>query len=315
MADSFLYTYDLAVRALAYTKFGDILGLDALDPDPVKAINKSVVLCPKRIAKRELAEKRTELFLEFINIYRASTALSWDRQRTVVAMRGLVIQRPDGKIETIKASPVDLNYNMWFWSNSLDKINLCSERYMRWAFENPKMTLTYNDIYTLTPDLIFSPVIDESAIEDIYETGKIWVFRMPLKVEAWLPKSGGLSEKIEKIRLTFYDKDQVTNYLDIVVEDSNQDTELEAALRMFRTNLYGISYVDKIAGLFYVEQDRAEDFTADKKFIVEDSTGNDGMYTTVHASYVESLNMTYIQVLESIPDETADGNICMVENN
>ena len=315
MASSFLYTYDIALRSLVYNRFGSILGIGELGPNPIDAINQGVVLCPKGIVLRYLAEKRTQLFLEFINIYRSSVSFSWARQRTVVSRRGYHALRPDGTTETIKADAVDLNYNMWFWSNSLDKVNLCAEKYLQWIQEVPKIVLTYNDVYNLNPDLIFEgPVVDESRIEELYRAGKVWTFRMPLKIEAWLPKSGGLVEKIEKIRVTFYEKDEVANYVDIVVEDSNQDTSLAEALRMFRANLYRIIGVDKINKTFVVACDRTADFEESAKIIVENTTKNNGMYTIVSAMYSESEVVTFVKVVESIPDETVEGNLYLQKN-
>lgn len=317
---SFLYSYDAALQQITYTRFGTILGINTLGPTQEAAINKGVILCPKAIAKREVAEKRTQIFLEFINIYRSSVNFSWERQRTVVARRGLHALRPDGVTETIRVDAIDLNYNLWFWSNSLDKINLCVEKYLQWQQDNPKISLTYDEVYMLTPDLIFGAVVDESNIEDMYSTGKVWTFRMPVKIEAWLPKSPEEAEKIiQKIRFTMYDKDEVESYTDIVVEDSNQDTALEEALRMLRTNLYGIIAADPVSKTFTVAADRTEDFNAEDsndiiKFIVENSTGNNGSYTMLSAVYSESENETIIYVQEAVSSEIADGNLFRATN-
>ena len=313
MADSFLYSYDVAIRTLAYTRFGSILGINTLGDTAADSINQGVVLCPKGIARRWVAEKRGKTFLDFINIYRTQVAFSWKRQRTIVARRGLYATI-DGNTQTLKANPVDLTYNMWFWSNSLDKINQCIEKYIQWQHDTPKVSLTYDDTYTLNPDLSFTPVIDESAIEDVFNIGKVWCFRMPLSVQGWIITSTTETGLIAKIRLTTYDKDNLESYTDIVVDGSNQDTELAAALRMFRANLYGIVDVDSTGKTFAVYEDQTADFTVGRQFIVENSTANNEMYTVVTSVYAEGTNLTTITVSETIVDETVDGNIYLPEN-
>jgi hypothetical protein len=253
------YSYDIAMRLLAYTKFGSILGINNLDPDQSEAINKGVIICPKRIAQRIVAEKRGETFLEFINVYPTKFAFSWDRNRTVVSRRGLRYTKTNGTMGTVQAHPIDIEYSMWFWSNSLDRVRRCMELYIQWQHTSPKISLTFDGEFTFNPDIKFSPVVDESEIEDLFNTGKIWVYRMTASLEGWLPVH--LDEdiaRIHKIRLTAYDNTLgQENYSEIAVEDGNQDTELAAAIKMLRANLYGITGVDHTAGTVVVDKDRS----------------------------------------------------------
>lgn len=315
MATAFTYTYDTGVRSLVYSRFGSILGITTLDPDPTQCVNKGVILCPKGIAQRYISEKRGKTFLEFINIHLANVVFDWKRQRTSVARTGLRYQKNDGSFGRVKADPITLTYNAWFWSNSLDKVRQCMEKYIQWQQETPKITLYYDNEFEFNPDLHFSGIADESHIEDLFNTGKIWVYRMPITVDGWLFKSGSISAQIQKIKLTTYDKDSVENYTEIAVADGNQDVELTAALKMFQFELYGIVDVNTSLKTFTVSKDRTLDFTAGEKFIVENSTANDEMYTVVSTAFSSEDDTTAITVLEVIPDSTVDGNIYKHEVN
>ena len=113
---SFTRSIDTALKVLLFDKFADILGIDK-SGTTAQNINKGVVQIPVEIAMRELAEKRGETFLEFINFWRVGTSPSMSRQRTPAARRGLYVANTDddksGTIH-IKAMPIDLNYNIWF---------------------------------------------------------------------------------------------------------------------------------------------------------------------------------------------------------
>lgn len=310
MAESFTYSYDVGIRALAYQRFGAILGIDQLGGTDAESINKGVVLCPKAIALRYVSEKRGQDYLEFINVHRRSISFSWPRNRTVVARRGLRYQLSDGTIATIKADAVDLDYDVWVWSQDLDKVNLCVEKYIQWQHETPQLQIVYESDFTLNPILQFSPVVDDSRIEDVFDTGKYWVFRIPIHVEGWLPKDPGQQiGRANKIRLTMYDKDSVTSYSEIITPGSDQNTALEAALRLFRASLYGIVEASPTAKTFSIYDDRASEFTAGNKIQVQDSTDNDEMYTVVSATYDSDNDLTVITVSETLVSSTADGDI------
>lgn len=314
MASSVTYAYDVAARALAYTRFGALLGIDQLGSTDTDRINRGVVLCPKSIAQRYVAEKRGETFLEFMNVYRRSVRFSWARNRTVVSRRGLRYQKSDGSIATIKADPIDLDYDVWVWSNDLDKINLCVEEYLRWQHETPKIEITYESEFVMDPILQFSSVVDDSAIESLYDAGKIWVFRMPIHIDGWLPKDAGEQVgRANKIQLTLYDMDSITNYSEIIVPGSNQNTELESALRLFRGLLYGIAAVDVDAKTFTVYDNRTGDFSVGDSMLVKDSTDNDEQYTIVSVSYDSEADRTILVVDESPVSSTADGYVYKVE--
>lgn len=305
--DSFSRSIDLALKTLLFSKFADVLGIDK-SGSTVQNINKGVVQCPQSIALREIAEKRGETFLEFINFWRMTTSPSWSRQRTPVARRGFYAATDDeDKTDTkhIKAMPVDLNYNVWFWSKDLDKVYQCIEEYVFWQQNDPNLILNYDNKYQLELDLHFGEIVDESSIEEKYTTGILFIYKLPIKIDGWIFK--GVSYKtIKKIIFTGYDKDDVTNCLEIVVEDTDQNTELEAALRMFRRNLYGILEIE-LPSTIVIPGNFADNFSVGDKIIWENSTSNDGIYTVVSATDVS--NNTKIVVAETIASSVANGDI------
>jgi len=243
------------------------------------------------------------------SVYRRSIGFSWKRQRTVLARRGLRYQRADGTIGNVKANAVDMDYDMWVWSNNLDKINLCVEKYIQWQHQTPKVSIVFDTDFVLNPNLQFSPVVDDSAIEDVFNTGKIWAFRMPLHIDGWLPETGTTVGQVYKIQLTLYDADEVADYSEIIVPGASQNTELEAALRMFRAKLFGIVEVSPTTKTFTVSDDRTDDFSVGSTFMVENSTDNDEMYTVVSTVYSIEEDQTVIEVAESLVSSVADGNI------
>jgi hypothetical protein len=310
---SFLQGYDIAMRSLVFDRFKSVFSWNDLADADADRVNLSVCICPKGIALREFSEKRTRDYLSVpaANVWRMGTAFSWARQRSVVARRGFNIQS-GSDIINVTANPMDLTYGVWFWSQKLELIYQAIERYTAWQHDNPKIEVTYNDIYTLDPEFHFAEVVDESDIEQIYSTGKYFVWRMPLVVDAWLLKAGDGSDIIiNKVRLTVYDKDDVTDYDSIVVEDSGQDVELEAALRLDRLSIYGITAVDLTENTVSVPNDRETDFSVGDRIRIVGSTSNDEMYTVSSdgAAYDEGSDVTAIYLVETLVDDTADGYI------
>lgn len=290
--------YDLAVKALLYNRFKTILGIDTL------AQKYGIVQAPSEIALREMAERRGENFLDFISVYRGPFGPSWKRQRTSLARRGVWLDQNTH----VKAQPIDISYDVWFWSKDADKLYEAIESYIFWQQEYPKITLTYLDTYEITPDLHFGDIVDESTYDEKYDMGVIFKFRMPIKIDGWILKSESVGV-IEKIQLTVYDKDELGggDYESIIVEDSSQDTEMEAALNFFRRHLYNISSVDIDGNYILIEGDWASDFTVGDNLIIQGSTDNNGLYTL---SAVElSGSYTKVTLTEDLTSTTADGVI------
>jgi hypothetical protein len=181
-ATSFIQVIDLALRSAIFNKYKDILGFDD--------VHKDVLLYPKGVALRVRSERVGEDVLEFANLWRISTEFDWNRQRSSVARNGILMKYTDSNskdaISTVKAIPLNFEYNVWYWSKDLDKLNQIAERYSFWWHQNPQLTLLVNDEYPLELNLHFGAVYDESTVEQMYDEGSYYVYRTPIRVEGWV---------------------------------------------------------------------------------------------------------------------------------
>lgn len=308
--DSLLYSYDLAIKTVLYNKFASILGIDTQSSSETANINLGVFQIPKAAAQRTAAEKRGQTFLEFISFWRIGAAFSWERNRTPVSRRGLQIGTGKDAIQ-VTAVPIDLRYDAWFWSKDVDKIYQIIEKYVFWQQNNPNVSILYNDAWTLEPDLHFGEIVDESTIDEKFATGITYVYRMPIRLDAWVFETEDISNVIYKIKLTLRDKGDLTNYEEIFLEDSDQDTEMEAALRFSREAMYNISEIDLEVNSIGILGSFASDFVADQKIKIVDSTDNDNIYTIVSKSYAAETDMTTVIVEETLVSATADGTVSL----
>lgn len=307
MSASFIKSYDDALKISLFAKFESFLDVFGA-VSTVDKINKSVIQIHKNVALRTISEKRGQDSLEFINFYREFSGPAWKRQRTPLARKGLIVPNVDGTPRRVTAQPIDLRYDVWYWTKDLDKAYQVMENYIMWQHETPVLSILYNDLYTLEPWLHFEEgILDESTVPEEYTKGRYFVFRMPLRLDAWVLKSVDNVGVVNKIAMTFYDKDYVVDYSSIIVEDSAQDVEMEETLRMENISLYGISDVDLINNVITIPDDRSDDFTAGETVFIEDSTGNDGSYTIYSLSVVAG--NTKIKFVESLVDVTIDGNL------
>ena len=310
MSASFIKSYDDTMKTLLYAKWHNKLEFGGASETSDK-INKSVIQIHKDVALRTISEKRGYDSLEFINFYRVGVSPSWERQRTPLARRGLIVPTADGLPRRVKAQPIDIRYNAWFWTKNLDKAYQIIEDYIMWQHETPTLEITYNDLYVLQPWLHFGEVIDESTIPVEYNKGRYFVYRMPIKLDAWVLRSNDDIGIINKIRMTLYDKDYVTDYSSIVVEDSSQDVELEQKLKMEEILMYGISDVDLINNTITIPDDRSGDFEIGETIFIMGSTNNDGSYVVFSVLIVDG--NTEIKLIEDLVDGTVDGDIRKVE--
>jgi len=288
--------YDVGLKALLYSRFGTILGIDGL---PMK---QGVIQCPDEIALREFAERRGENFLDFISFYRTTAAPSWSRQRSVLATRGVWLAEG----VNVKAQPIDIGYFATFWSKDLDKLYEAIEEYAFWQHDYPKINLEYGDgEYPIQPDLHFGDITDESTYYEKYETGTIFAFRMPIKIDGWVLKSSTGDAFVEKIRITVYDSDDVEDYTTIYVEDDSQDTELVAALKLLRRHIYDIKASDISEKSVTLSGDWVSEFTIGDTVFIQGSTSNNGVYTLVSATLSDE--DTILVFNEAISDAVGDG--------
>jgi len=239
---SFLKVIDEAFRSAIYAKFQDDMGFSSIE-------SNDVIFYPKEVAQRIIAEKRGVATVEFANVWRAGTNIDWSRQRTPVARRGLYGSYIDGEavsseisgtkigLFNAKAVPATLDYNIWFWSQDKDKLNSVTETYMFWKHVNPNLDVYYNDIYPLEFDLHFGEIVDESDIPSMIEIGKVFVIRVPVRIEGWV-FSTTTSRTIKKIIVTIYDEDDIKDVREWLTDATDEEKDL---LRLYQQ----ITYADE----------------------------------------------------------------------
>jgi hypothetical protein len=210
---SFIKTLDDSMKSLVFAKFGTYFGLSNAVQD--------IVFFPKEVQMRKIAEKRGSDTVEFIGLWRNGIKFDWSRNNSPVARRGLSLTYSDsGKSEilTAKAVPVQIDYDLWFWSRDLDKVMNAVESYLMWQFDNPNLILNYMSTYPLELDLNFGAVIDESPYSQIYESGTYYVSRMPIKLDGWI-FSSIMSKTVLEIILKIYLREGMSpNYVDTLVD-------------------------------------------------------------------------------------------------
>jgi len=306
---SFLKVIDIGLRSALFDKFDDILNL--------VSINRGVINYPTDIAFRMMSEKKGAMVSEFINMWRVKTAPSWERQRTPVARRGIRVAYTAGSDEmtaiTVKAMPVDLEYDVCFWTKNIDNLNLIAERYLFWQHSNPNLQLYYNDDYPIDLDFHFGELIDESNVSDMLDRGNHFRMRVPVRVDGWVFASSDI-KVIQKIELVLYDSQNLDEYRECLAEATDYyDADTEIALRLNEEHAFGILAVSIANSSFTINRTSASEFTAGTYLYVDDSTGNDGRYTIVSATDGE--DTTVVVVSETIEDETVDGNVSLKNIN
>jgi len=199
--DAFLTLLDQAMRVRIWNKFSTDMGITNMNTDSA--------IWTKGIALRKISEKRGKDNMEFFNIFRDTTAYSWRRNSTVAARRGFQFIDTSGSASLVVTVPVDLTYNVWFWSKDRNKLNTVSERFLFWQQQNPNLDLYLNGTYPLEIDLGFGEIVDESEIDAQYYKGEYFVIRCPIKLESWIFQSEADSDGIIKtIFLKGYDNSQ-----------------------------------------------------------------------------------------------------------
>lgn len=197
--DTFLKILDRGVATLVYNKFKDILGLSSE--------NESII-SPKEVALRIASERKGAVKLGLINVWRELTEFDWERQRTPVARRGIMVAYTDDNKTDIleyKAIPVTMRYSIWFWHREKDVINEVTETYLFWQQTNPNLELLIDDTYPLELDLhVGGEIVDESTFSEKFEMGTYFVVRCPLEMDAWIFETDTL-KTIHKIVLSLYE--------------------------------------------------------------------------------------------------------------
>jgi len=201
-ANSFITVLDLAVRDLIWTKFSDLMELTTKSTD--------MVFYPKEVAMRQIAERRGETTVDYINYWRTRTDPDLARMRTPVARRGIMVAYDDSDLKTnvvtMYAMPVDLSYNIWFWSKDQNKLNLVMERYLFWQQRNPNLNLSLDDVYPLQMDLHFGAAANESSVETMFNEGLYFCWKLVLKVDGWVFQEDA-QKTIHKVVLKIYNEE------------------------------------------------------------------------------------------------------------
>lgn len=293
---SFLQKFDLSLKLVLYERFKTFLHLERDDPEDISGnVDVGVIQAPKAVAQRWHAEKLGANSLDFINLWRTGIKFSWERQKTGVAQRGFFLADPNDQevVHHVKAAPVDIDYDMWIWSLDLNAIYWCIESYAFWQHENPQFSITFGDIFTIRPEIHFGRMVDESTVSEEFEKGVLFCYRFPISVEGWvLQDLGGSGPLVEKISTTMYDAN-ATGARFTVLGEPLDEPDLEAAIRISRTELYNISvYVSP--DVITLHKDYTTDFTVGEFIMVTESGDNDGKYEVVSASAVGG--QTLIQV-------------------
>jgi len=221
--NSFLSSIDWALKSKIYTQVKDILGLTN--------INNDGLIYPKDIALRKISEKRGRDVVEFFNMWRTSSRFDMSRQRSSVARRGITtayVEDTKTDVNIYKAVPMTLTYEVWFWTQSLDKKNQLEEWYAWWIHTDPNLDIYYNSVYPLEMDLHFGESVDEGTVPEEHTKGVYHVLRVPITIDAWVFK--GIEEKVIKhIMLAIYDEDVQSNFLayhEYNASESKQPDEL-----------------------------------------------------------------------------------------
>jgi len=181
---SFINTIDEAMKTLAFNKFKSYFEWGA---NPVQ--KNSIEFAPKSIAQRRLADKRSKVPMEFMSLWREPPRFDWARQRSPVTRRGISVAYESGGITdivTLKAAPATLDYSLYFWSESLDRLAQIAEAYLFWVHTTPGLVVYFGNTYILDLYTKFGELIDESPLDKAYEIGTYYVYKAPIKLDGWI---------------------------------------------------------------------------------------------------------------------------------
>jgi len=230
LANTFLKIIDEGVRAAIWSKFYSTMGFGELDE-----LRENIVLYPKSVAFRKISDMRERTRMEFMNLWRESTVLDRKRLTMPVARRGVPLVYTDdldgsgeagertGMIQ-VKAVPVTISYNLWFWSLDKDKLNDIAEECLFWEHNTPYVRLYFDEVYPVDLNVrITGEIFDESPLDDLYKRGTYYVSRVPIEVEGWV-FSGAEVKTIKTIYLKVYDRDEIEDAdINEFLGDPNED--------------------------------------------------------------------------------------------
>jgi len=223
--DSLITEIAFALRCYLYSKFKKIMSFDKL--------GNSVVIYPKAVAPRHIAEKRGQNYLEFINMWRLPVSMDWSRNQAGLGLRGVTIKSIDGDATVVKAVPATIVYDVWFWTLDLVVHDHIAAKLVSQIYEDPTLNLTYDETFPLKYHVAFESITDESTISEKYEKGQYFVQKVRVSVTGWVLSS--VTEKvIQTIRLKIYDSYNLDTdaLVDVLIGTDDIDDEVRAAIQL-----------------------------------------------------------------------------------
>lgn len=190
---------DLGLKELIKQKFASIMEIAGTDSD--------IVFFPKEIALREIAEKRAVGTVNFISIWNNLIAPDWKRRRTPLGRKGVSVgyaTSGNTQLSVAKAVPVNLQYEITFWTTKLDTMLKVIEEYLYYPDDNPTLNMSFNG-NNLNFQMEFGSIQDESTIREKYTKGVIYIFSCLMTLDGWLPRFD-IDYTIKSIYTTLYDK-------------------------------------------------------------------------------------------------------------
>lgn len=238
MADSFLTTIDVALKARLFYKIKRHLD--------ILSVNDDCVVWPKEYALRKVSEKRGNDLVEFFNLWRTSSRKAPERERTSVAIGGFNLARSNGTgCTNYRLIPMDLSYSFWVWSEFKNKLNLLEEQFYFWSYKNPKLDMKLDGLYNLNMDIF--PVSSSYETTDPFNKGLVHILQGNLVLEAWVIDPDTYTQEnvpqIERILLNLEESTNAPNYVEIfngvVIEGKQKGLEesLQATDLVTKTQL------------------------------------------------------------------------------
>jgi len=203
---SFIKVIDEGLKSFVFTKFATDMELTVQ--------NTGVILEPRDVSLRKIAEKRGQNSVEFISIWRESVELDRARMNSPIARRGFNLSYTNANqtdLTIAKAVPVKLRYSIRWWSRDYDKITDAVETFLFWFQVNPNLIFNYNTLYPLEFDIIpQADVQDESTIVEQYTKGLYFVNKADIILDGWVIEST-TSKTITKILVDIYSREVINS--------------------------------------------------------------------------------------------------------
>lgn len=170
---------------------------------PDTTINKSILWSPEETALRRRAEvlevasrdggdkaiNPADYELDFVSVFTPSMNVAWERQRSAVAINGIKVTYDNDKTVMHRAVPIDLQFDIVYWSKYKQNIDRFLQELAFWHFENPTLRIFLEgDIEVPFKFLIKPDMRDGGTVARMYDDGKYWQLKSSILVESWIFK-------------------------------------------------------------------------------------------------------------------------------